>query len=45
VVRHLGRDEIVRDAAQVAPGDRLEVQVRRGRFTVRAETDGTGAGT
>lgn len=44
VVRHLGRDEIVRDAAQVAPGDRLEVQVRRGRFTVRAETDGTGAG-
>jgi len=45
IVRHLGRDEIVRDAAQVAPGDRLEVQVRRGRFAVRAETNGTGAGT
>lgn len=40
VVRHLGRDEIVRAAAQVAPGDRLEVQVRRGRFTVSVEVNG-----
>jgi exodeoxyribonuclease VII large subunit len=32
IVRHLERGEVVRDAAQVAPGDRLEVQVRHGRF-------------
>lgn len=32
IVRQVERDEVVRDAGQVAPGDRLEVQVRRGRF-------------
>jgi exodeoxyribonuclease VII large subunit len=32
IVRHIDRDAIVLDAAQVAPGDRLQVQVRRGRF-------------
>ncbi len=32
IVRHLGRDEIVRNVTQVAAGDRLEVTVRHGRF-------------